>query len=457
MNILNRKIPTIFGLALLLIGIGFAVFILNSTTSLESQAAPEDEPKNIRISDTGPNSFAVSFSTETEVLSSVKYGTSPTDLSQTSTSGTTPGLSHIIRLENLSPSTQYYFMIISGTHEYSDNGVPFSTTTGPEVTGEKSPAREISGSIQNPDGSPSSNALVYLTANGASVLATTANGDGIFSFDASNLLSSGLDSYFKIEDNTVLNLTANKKDLELTAIFIASSGNPLPATTLGQSYNFTVSNEPEASQSAREIGFPIFRESATEERAISIESPEANEGFTDQRPSFEGTALPNESVEIIIQSSQEIKTSVTASSNGSWEYRPETPLEPGNHTITVKTRDTNGILRTLTRPFTVYAQGSQFTEPSVSPSAPTATPTIVVATKTPTVSPTQVASVSPTLEPTSTIMPTQTPIPSLDPTSTPIPQVDPTGPTNLPLVIVSSVVILISGTFIYLLSRMNSL
>lgn len=456
MNVLNRKIPTLLGLAVLIAGIGLAVFVMNNTTSFQGEAAADDEPKNIRITNIGSNSFSISFVTDTDVLASVRYGTSETDLSQTAVEGNDTQKSHLITLNNLSASSSYYFMIISGAHEYSDNGSPFVSSTGPVPSGEKASMREVTGTVLNPDGSPSSKALVYLSSTGANIISTMTNSDGVFSLDASSLLTSDFSSYLQISDETVLNLSAANNGQELAATFFAASANPLPTTTLGQAYNFTISDMPETSASAPEIGFPVFRQSATEERTVSIDTPEANEAFTDQQPNFEGTALPNETVEITIQSSHEIATSVTANSNGAWQYRPESPLEPGEHVITIKTRDANGIIRTLTRPFTVYAQGSQFTEPSVSPQAPTitATPTITLS---PTSAPTAALEASPTIaEPTSTIVPTQTPVPSQI-TPTPVPQVDPTGPANIPLAIVSSVTILLSGAFIYFLAKMNSI
>lgn len=457
-GLLNRKIPTLLGLFLLFIGIGSVLFFSRNTTVFQGRAAPEDEPKNIRVANITGESVAITFVTETDVLAGVSYGTTPTELLQSATE-VTAGKSHIIELKNLTPETQYYFKIISGSREYNNNGDPFNITTGSALGQNPNPGKEVQGKIIRSDGTAADDTLVYLTSPGANVITTRTGSDGVFSFSTSSLLSDSLNTFFQTDEATQLNLTALDTNSQLTAVFLINEANPLPTVTLGQNYNFTKTDSSKsASVSAESIGFPIFSERATEAQVVSIETPEADEGFSDQRPNFEGTSMPNSTVEITIQSEQEIKTSVTSNSSGNWEFRPETPLEPGKHTITIRTRDENGILRVITRPFTVYAQGSQFTEPSVSPprTSPTPTPTTVVAS--PTAEPTNAPSITASPSPTMTIVPTQTPVPTAFAASpTPMPEIEDTGPANIPLVLISSLAILVSGALIYLFAKINAL
>lgn len=457
-GLLNRKIPTLLGLFLLFIGIGSVIFFSRGTTIFQGRATPADEPKNIRVANITGESVAITFVTETEVLAGVSYGTSPAELLESATE-VGAGKSHIIELKNLTPETQYYFKIISGSREYDNNGDPFNITTGSAIGQSPNPGQQIQGKIIRTDGTIASDTLVYLTSPGANVIVTRTGSDGAFSFNTSSLLSDSLNTFFQTDEDTQLNLTALDANSQLTAVFLAGEANPLPTVTLGQNYNFTKTDfQKDASVSAESIGFPVFSERATEAPVVSIETPEPDEGFSDQRPNFEGTSMPNSTVEITIQSDQEIKTSVTSNSAGNWEFRPETPLEPGKHTITIRTRDENGILRIITRPFTVYAQGSQFTEPSVSPSrtSPTPTPTTVVIS--PTAEPTSAPSITASPSPTMTLAPTQTPIPTVFAVSpTPMPEIKDTGPANIPLVLVSSLAILVSGGLIYLFAKINSL
>src|SRR5690554_6492204 len=110
-GLLQRRIPTVFALILLVVGIGIAVFVANNTTQLTGQAAVEDEPKNIQISNITDTSFTVSYTTDTDVLGSVRYGTAASELSSVETESTTPSTLHHITVSNLNPTTEYFFTI----------------------------------------------------------------------------------------------------------------------------------------------------------------------------------------------------------------------------------------------------------------------------------------------------------------------------------------------------------
>jgi len=107
---------------------------------------------------------------------------------------------------------------------------------------------------------------------------------------------------------------------------------------------------------------------------------------------FSGTALPNGTVKITIHSDEGIEVTVTADGLGNWTYRPERELSPGEHTITISTKDSAGTTRFITRAFSIFEEGSQVTEAAT----PSATPTF-----------------SPTVTPVPTIVPTNTPTPPL--------------------------------------------
>ena len=133
------------------------------------------------------------------------------------------------------------------------------------------------------------------------------------------------------------------------------------------------------------MGFPLIIPSGKFLKP-EILTPEENQSFTDQKPQFSGTSLPNEKVEIIIHSDEQITTQVTADGNGNWTYRPSNNLSPGVHTITIKTRDSAGILTTIMQSFTVFAAGSQISELATPSATPTVFPTVVILS--PTVTPT---------------------------------------------------------------------
>lgn len=463
-NFFNKRIPTYLAIILLVLGLTGVVFLANNTTQFQGRAAPNEEPKNIQISNVTSNSFTVSYVTDSEVLGSIQYGTSERNQPNQETSGSTASQLHIITVEGLSPNTTFYFTITSGRNQFTDNGQPFVVKTGQTIQNEAQNVKTITGKIQNPDGSNASNTLVFLTTDNANIISTQTESDGTFEISTAPLLTSDLTSYYPLSENQKMSLSAVSALGDAKALFFLDNSDPLPNIKLESVYNFTLeenTNEPVTDNS---VTFPVFREGSTETQNVTITNPENNEGFSDQQPSFEGTALPNEQVEIIIQSNHEIQTTVNADENGNWTFRPDTPLEPGEHTVTVKTRDENGILRILTRSFTVYAQGSQFTEPSVSP--PSVTPTATISpTSEPT--PTETLTPTPTLiigidEPTPTEIADQTPTPTVTPLPidqevTPQPTVEPTGSSSGSIALLSSLGILLVGGFFFLFSKMRSL
>jgi hypothetical protein len=165
---------------------------------------------------------------------------------------------------------------------------------------------------------------------------------------------------------------------------------------------------------------------------------------------FKGNALANENVAIGIMSdqNQEIKTTVQADANGNWEYRPTDPLAPGTYTITIASPDTTGEILTVTNTFVVNASGSQFTEPSISPSpsfdvTPSASPTPTIPTPT----------LSPTDSPTPTITsptPTTNASQSATITQPPIPQA---GSESVFVVMIGAMLSIGIGVLLFFLSR----
>jgi hypothetical protein len=219
---------------------------------------------------------------------------------------------------------------------------------------------------------------------------------------------------------------------ETTVETTIANAHAMSPVTIAQKYDFTSveptempiassSGQPSQSQST----FPQFSTLKAVNPNPQILSPKKDQAFADQQPEFTGTAPPNRTVEIIINSTATIKTTVLTDKSGKWTYRPSKKMEAGTHTIQITTRDEAGILRTITQSFIVQAEGSQFTDPSVAPPSPT--PTTAIAT-TPTL--------APTVAPTTAISPSTTPIISVTQAVTPTLQ---PSPTLMPTVFITQV------------------
>lgn len=444
-NIWSKRIPTLLGILLIGIGIGITSYLVKSGVILTSKAGPSETAQNIRISNVTDKSFTVSFTTEGQVIGSINFGKDK-NLGQTALDDRDgPGVLkehkiHYITVKNLDSPSNYYFSIISGSKEFLQKDEPFIVKTAPVSPGSSSAEKTIKGKVVLPNGDAPAEAAVYLNSDNSQTLSALVK-EGGYSFSLNSLKTEDLSSYFTISDETVFRLFAEGEDsLTSNARFGNSESEELPVITLGSDYDFTQSNLSTASPSAS-TGFPsLGSQESTTGKLPKINIPKNNQTFTDSQPKFSGTALPNSTVEITIHSLENIKTQVTADAYGNWNFRPTTPLSPGEHTITIITRDASGILRTITNSFTVFASGTQVNESATPSAAPVVTPTSVpISTPIPTFIPTAI--------PTQSII---SPIVTITPVISPISQ---PGNSSAILIGLFGIGISVAGFFILLLSR----
>ena len=459
-SVLQKRMPTLLGFILVGVGISLSSWFLQTGVLFPTEAGVGSTPQNVRISNVSDSAFTLSFTTTDAVIGSVSYGTTSTDEKQAldlrdKASGTPKEYTvHYIEVENLKPGTTYLYKIISGGEEYQKSGAAFTFITPGTVNGTVSKPLVISGQVQlsNDD----SSGIVYASLPDSQVVSSLIKSDGTFSISNNNLRSKDFLPGVSFSESTQVNIlvTSGSGSSKITATL--GTSNPLPIVSLSQNYNFTLGSEPigefDASNSADLEGFPSFTVDVDEENvedAVEITTPETNEGFSDQQPQFNGRALPNADVEVIVHSDEEVKATVKANSRGSWTFRPSSRLSPGEHTITIRTRDSFGILKEIQQSFVVYAEGSQFTDPSVSPvRTPTATR---VPSPTPRVSLSPTVAVSPT--PTLTVIPS--PSPTLFVVAPSISPVQPVPDAGSPYLILSGlvgIVTLSAGLFVLFMS-----
>ncbi len=443
----NKRIPTILGLLLITIGIGVTSYFVNQGVFYIIKATPTDNPQEVRITNITDSTATISFSTNGEAIGSINLGEKKEALQKVlddkdQTSGEiNPKKIHSITARNLKPQTKYYFSITSGEETYLNDESFYELTTGVEINREPSEQEPITGKILLPDGNNPSEAIIYATIEGAQIISTTVKEDGTYILPLNSLRNNDLSSYFEFNENTNIKMTITGDGQSSNVLLSLGQINPVPVITLSKDYDFTTSNEPEASSSAKLEKLPSFPASSTSKgstSSLSITSPEENQSFSDLKPEFKGKALPNETVKIIINSENQIEDEVATDRYGNWSYRPEVELSPGEHTITIISKDNQGILRTITKSFTVYASGSLFSD-TLSPTptiTSSITPTVI---QSPTVTPTPTepeTTISPTITvtPTIALSPTITitPIPTQIIIQTPTPTVINATPSAIP-------------------------
>jgi len=451
-TIWSKHIPTLLGIAIITISIALTSFLVKNGTIYIGQASPVDIPQNVKITNISDTSFTISYTTKEDSIGSVNFGKDKNlglaafDQRDQKQDLTLPHKIHSIIVKNLTPETRYFFSITSGQKLFLDNDVPFEVSTAP-TSKDQSPSQiSLSGQVILPNGEKVKEAIVYATIEGSQAISTIVNVDGSYALPLNTMRSNDLSSYPVFDEDTIIKILIVNDTLK-SNVSVSAHQDTLPAITLSNDYDFTTNPTSIATESAESSGFPSIAV-AEESGSVSagtpkITLPEKDQEFSDQKPQFSGTALPNETVTITINSEEQIEAQVTADAFGNWKYRPSNSLSPGQHTITIITKDAFGILKTITQSFTVYAQGTQVNQSAT----PSATPTLALS-PTPT---STVSSTTPTPTPTPFLITTPTPISTLS--ATPIPTIAPPGNSSTLIVGVLGVATAAIGLLLFLLTR----
>jgi hypothetical protein len=405
LKFLDKRYSKLLGVLVLVLGVIATAALTLSGINPFIKAAPTEDPTNIRITNVTDSSFTVTYQTQASVIGTISYGKDQflgqialDDRDQPSGKPNDYQL-HSITVRGLTPQTKYYFSILSGKTTYLNNGLLFTTTTGEEIATNPTSQVPLSGIISLPDGTKPTESLIYVTTDGGQTLSTLAKTTGLYVIPLNTLRTSDASKFLSFSTETKMQmLVITSTGIQSKVILLAGQRNPVPAITLSNNYDFSLGTTPLASSSALPIGFPEFALDKTISATPQIITPKDDQTFTDNQPLLKGQALPNATVEITIHSNV-ITAQVIADQQGNWSYRPNAPLAPGEHTITITTRDKFGILQTITKTFTVLFSGTQVAEAAT----PSATPTFGITpfpTTKPTSAPTNGITVKPTPIPT---------------------------------------------------------
>jgi hypothetical protein len=444
----DKRIPTLFGILLITIGVGITTFLVNQGVLFKSNASLTQQPQNVRITNITDNAFSVSYSTEDQIIGSLNYGVdaklgNPALDDRNQQTGTlTPYRVHNITVRNLKPQTQYYFSITSGQENYLNGEKPFEVTTGQTISGSPPNQNPMSGKIILSDGNAPQEAIIYVTASGSQVISVPVKTDGTYILPLNSIRTADLSAYYNFPDNATIKMLVFGDSLTSNVTLSVGQIDSIPAIILSKDYDFRQSQTPVATTSGVLESFPSFSSTSSAAETPEILTPENNQKFTDQQPLFQGKALPNQNVVITVHSSQSVQTTVKSDANGNWNYRPSSSLTPGNHTITITSKNANGILKTITQSFVVYASGEQ-----VLPAVPSVTPTITPTPTIPVATPTITQAV-PTATPTAAITQTQT----ITPTAILTKSLPPTGNPSIMTAGIIGATVSIVGGLLFLLA-----
>ena len=370
----NKRLPTLLGISIIAVGIIATSLLVQTGSPLFVRANPLHAPKEIKVTNISDTSFTVTYITEETTIGSVSYGRqgplaeTAIDERDQKTKRVRAYKLHHIRVENLTPITKYLFFLMNG------DGSPFEVTTASPQVALTSARAILRGKVLNLDGSPPQEAIVYLSGKGqTTILSSLVNPDGSWEIPVE-----------QVDKSTVLELSI-LSDTDRSSAIIPASQLVVPTMLLSKDYDFGASVFPSASPSASL--FLSLGTATKSAQTIKLLTPKEGERLPPGQLLFRGTAPPNTAITITVESTEQITAQVKADSLGFWTYQPKTQLTKGAHTLTVTAQDHLGILRTITRSFTVEAAIPPPAKSDLAP-ASTATP-IPTPTSTPTPPPAQ--------------------------------------------------------------------
>ncbi|OGM13826.1 hypothetical protein A3A76_04925 [Candidatus Woesebacteria bacterium RIFCSPLOWO2_01_FULL_39_23] len=364
MNIFRKgkKIPTITGIFVLLMGLVAGVVAINSKQIFRLGALEEISPKNIRISNINDTSITISWTTTTDTQGFIRWGEKPDSLNKSAFDSVNSDLrqkSHYIKLNNLTQKRNYYYSINSNGYDFDNDNLPWIIQTGPKLDLPTLP-QIIYGSIISTSGEPEKNAIVFATVNGGSLLSTVTEDDGTWVIPLSLTRKSNLKSYVIINpDTTPVDINVQSDSSIALATIFPASAKPVPAITLGEVYDFkniTPINTGNTPSSDINIGEDDSSTPVTaSDSGIFIENLKDGETLDTTNPEFFGGGPPNKSFTITVESDP-VTGTVATDSDGKWDWTAPKSLEEGEHNITLSWTDENGVLQKINKKFSVEAQ-----------------------------------------------------------------------------------------------------
>ncbi|MDO8577022.1 MAG: dockerin type I domain-containing protein [Candidatus Daviesbacteria bacterium] len=246
------KIPTILGLAIIILGLVSGVYLVLRDQNILSQAAPNLTPQNITFTNITESSVVISWQTSSGTTSFITFGQSSpgeqTVLDDRDTNIPKPYLIHYVTLKNLLPKTSYQFKIISGkvTSEVKkfETTVPLTNQTG---------FTPIIGSVLDGN-SPVQDGVVYLSVTDAATQSSLIKGGGNFLIPLSQISKVDLSDTYQLTEGALAKLTIHSDKGEANVLLkLKANSTLLPPIKLGQNIDLTIPEEILQSPSASSL------------------------------------------------------------------------------------------------------------------------------------------------------------------------------------------------------------
>ncbi len=235
------KIPTLFGLTLLIIATVLGVSIYFYTDFLNLKKKLIFTPSEIEVINLSPSQAAIVWRTNIALIGKVNFGDNPylgkliTDDRDVPLEK--PRLSHFVTIKNLKSDTTYFYKVKNENFEYPEKVQSFKTT--PQlVTDIQSGNQPIIGTVVDQNLEPSSDTLIILNLDQTAKMGTYTNNVGNFILPLKDFYSKDLKSLFLIKDRVSASLELSKGDTHSTVdITLPLPNQDLSSLPLGRNIN----------------------------------------------------------------------------------------------------------------------------------------------------------------------------------------------------------------------------
>ena len=441
----RSTIPSILGILLLLGGVALGVVGISERRTFFIKASPEEQPKEVRVTNVTDTAFTISWVTDSKVAGFIKYGKSGGSLPEIAEDEKDGGASnqgvydvHYVTVDGLTPSETYEFKIGSGKRIYDNSGKAYSLETAPVLQAELGQTDLVTGRVETSAGG-AAGAVVYLEHPRLTPLSSTVKSSGVFTISLTGARTRDLrGAYQPVAEEETFELLIEGGILgKATGLVNMKNRENLPPISIPGTYDFSeefprdsggaiilpsvipISPAGEATPTpipASKFSFANLPP-PTESEEVTVLSPSALDTVEVTQPEISGLAPPGSSLTVTVESAPQSQQ-VTSDVNGRWAWTVPSGLAVGEHTLTISFVDKNGDLQKIVRKFTVSSTAIEGTErpPEQISEALTFT-----------------ASPSATLTPVASPSPTPTGLVSPSPTGTPTVVVSPTERAALPL------------------------
>lgn len=417
------KLPTILGLALLVLGVAAGVVLVQTRQVFKAAADPSETPQQVKITDITERGFVVSWVTEKPTLGFVSYGTSDSlGTVANQKPSTQNSLVHRISVENLKPAANYFFKVGSGKNTFDKNGQAYQVKTAP-IPSSVPQTDIIFGTVNTASGAPGAGVIVYATIPAAVTLSSLTDEAGKWTVPLSTARNTNLSSFALYNPQTeIIDIMVQGGGSQIASAKVKTgNARPVPPITLGKTHDFTkLTPLPEGGTPKSEINLPeeatgsssspqsefslekLETTATSGTKVIKLATPKDKETINTDKPQFTGSGSPGTSFTIKVESEATYSAKIIVGKDGSWSWSPPKNLSPGKHTITLSWKDETGQTKTTKRSFTVLAAGaSSIPSFTASPSGS--------ATSSAKSSPPPAGGPSPTAKPKASPTPTATP------------------------------------------------